>query len=71
MDGEGQSSAQRKKKEPEEWEHGLFMNALPESEHPQSAVFDAMSTLIYDDKPEEVAENFKNQVSIPLGVRCT
>ena len=47
------------------------MNALPKSEHPQSAVFDAMSSLIYDDKPEEIAENFKNQVSIVLGVRCT
>jgi len=46
----------------EDWEHPLFMTALPEADHPEVGVLDALSSLIYDDKtPEQLAEHFKNQ----------
>ncbi len=50
--------------EPEEWEHPLFMSALPSEDHPAYDTVDAISSLIYDGKtPEELGEHFKEQVS--------
>ncbi|ELR22915.1 tetratricopeptide repeat domain containing protein [Acanthamoeba castellanii str. Neff] len=46
----------------EEWEHPLFMKALPSSDHPDAGTLEALSSLIYEDQtPEQLAEHFKNQ----------
>jgi hypothetical protein len=50
----------------EEWEHPLFMKALPSSDHPDAGTLEALSSLIYEDQtPEQLAEHFKNQVGFP------
>jgi hypothetical protein len=48
----------------EDWEHPLFMKALPSGDHPEAGTLDALSSLIFEDKtPAQIAEHFKQQVS--------
>ena len=50
----------------EEWEHPLFMSALPDDPtHPAHATLNALTTLIYDQEqtPDQLAEHFKQRVA--------
>jgi hypothetical protein len=64
MEEQHAAAARKEDDTVEEWEHPLFMKALPSADHPDAGTLEALSSLIYEDKtPEQLAEHFKQQVS--------